>query len=121
MEDGREEKKEKGEKEEAKLERDGMKIDNILDKGEKSHAQKRKAEINDENGNKIESDMCREFHRNDRGRVVRCTRCMIKRYCISCFSRWYPRMDVGRGFCRSLPCLSQNLQLQELLAIGWYN
>ncbi|KAL9258935.1 Lysine-specific demethylase JMJ25-like protein [Drosera capensis] len=28
--------------------------------------------------------------RNDNGRVVRCTKCKLKRYCIPCIQRWYP-------------------------------
>ncbi|XP_028105259.1 lysine-specific demethylase JMJ25-like [Camellia sinensis] len=43
----------------------------------------------DENGNIIESVMCHQCQRNDKGRVVRCQRCKTKRFCIPCLHRWY--------------------------------
>ncbi|XP_073158406.1 lysine-specific demethylase JMJ27-like isoform X2 [Henckelia pumila] len=43
----------------------------------------------DENGNVIiESTMCHQCQRNDKGRVVRCTQCKTKRYCVPCMIRW---------------------------------
>ncbi|GAB2233587.1 hypothetical protein Droror1_Dr00002813 [Drosera rotundifolia] len=36
------------------------------------------------------SNMCHQCQRNDNGRVVRCTKCKLKRYCIPCIQRWYP-------------------------------
>ncbi|GAB2233589.1 hypothetical protein Drorol1_Dr00002815 [Drosera rotundifolia] len=46
----------------------------------------------DKNGNTIEfeSNMCHQCQRNDKGRVIRCTKCKTKRYCIPCFNAWYP-------------------------------
>ncbi|KAL4186126.1 hypothetical protein AMTRI_Chr09g32210 [Amborella trichopoda] len=35
------------------------------------------------------SNMCHQCQRNDNGRVVRCTKCGRKRYCIPCLTRWY--------------------------------
>lgn len=36
-----------------------------------------------------ESLMCHQCQRNDKGRVVRCTKCKRKRYCIPCLNNWY--------------------------------
>ncbi|XP_074273934.1 lysine-specific demethylase JMJ26-like isoform X2 [Silene latifolia] len=46
----------------------------------------------DENGIKIDSTMCHQCQRNDKGRVVRCTKCKTKRFCVPCIGNWYPRM-----------------------------
>ncbi|XP_031382785.1 lysine-specific demethylase JMJ25-like isoform X2 [Punica granatum] len=35
--------------------------------------------------------MCHQCQRNDKGRVVRCTKCKSKRYCIPCITTWYPQ------------------------------
>ncbi|CAL5427418.1 unnamed protein product [Camellia sinensis] len=42
----------------------------------------------DKNGKKIESLMCHQCQRSDRGRVVRCQRCRAKRFCVTCLTRW---------------------------------
>ncbi|KAK9691425.1 hypothetical protein RND81_09G196000 [Saponaria officinalis] len=52
----------------------------------------KKSFIFDENGIKIDSTMCHQCQRNDKGRVVRCTKCKTKRFCIPCIGNWYPRM-----------------------------
>ncbi|XP_074273957.1 lysine-specific demethylase JMJ26-like [Silene latifolia] len=52
----------------------------------------KKSFIFDENGIKIDSTMCHQCQRNDKGRVVRCTKCKTKRYCVHCIGNWYPRM-----------------------------
>jgi hypothetical protein len=36
-----------------------------------------------------ESLMCHQCQRNDKGRVVRCTKCKRKRYCVCCINNWY--------------------------------
>ncbi|KAL5707117.1 hypothetical protein ACHQM5_025204 [Ranunculus cassubicifolius] len=60
-----------------------------------------------------ESSMCHQCQRNDRGDVVRCTKCFTKRFCIPCL-RWYPRLlheqvaescPVCRGICNCKNCL----------------
>ncbi|XP_042758581.1 lysine-specific demethylase JMJ26 [Lactuca sativa] len=50
--------------------------------------------VSDENGNlvKVPSNMCHQCQRNDKGQVVRCQSCTIKRYCVPCMRRWYPNM-----------------------------
>ncbi|KAI3773352.1 hypothetical protein L1987_47878 [Smallanthus sonchifolius] len=50
--------------------------------------------VKDENGvlQYVESVMCHQCQRNDKGRVVRCQKCNTKRYCVPCMERWYPNM-----------------------------
>uniref|UniRef100_A0A0C9RXT6 TSA: Wollemia nobilis Ref_Wollemi_Transcript_5242_3829 transcribed RNA sequence n=1 Tax=Wollemia nobilis TaxID=56998 RepID=A0A0C9RXT6_9CONI len=64
-----------------------------------------------------ESTMCHQCQRNDRGRVVRCSKCKRKRYCLSCISKWYPELQeediekacpVCRGKCNCKACLRGN-------------
>ncbi|KAL4569413.1 hypothetical protein LXL04_025049 [Taraxacum kok-saghyz] len=47
--------------------------------------------VPDENGNLVyvQSEMCHQCQRNDKGRVVRCQKCTTKRYCVPCMTRWY--------------------------------
>ncbi|ERN17369.1 hypothetical protein AMTRI_Chr02g215900 [Amborella trichopoda] len=60
------------------------------------------------------SNMCHQCQRNDKGRVVRCTKCDRKRYCIPCITRWYPLLSeesiaeecpVCVGNCNCKACL----------------
>lgn len=41
----------------------------------------------------LESNMCHQCQRNDKGRVVRCLQCKRKRYCVHCMTRWYKTMN----------------------------
>ncbi|CAK9139413.1 unnamed protein product [Ilex paraguariensis] len=77
----------------------------------------------DENGNEIESNMCHQCQRNDKGRVVRCTKCKRKRYCVPCMTRWYPKMPeeafaeacpVCQYNCNCKSCLRLDVPLKEL-------
>ncbi|WCJ40067.1 Transcription factor jumonji (jmjC) domain-containing protein [Euphorbia peplus] len=38
--------------------------------------------------------MCHQCQRNDKGEVVRCTKCKTKRYCLPCLKTWYPKMTA---------------------------
>jgi hypothetical protein len=38
---------------------------------------------------KKESSSCHQWKRNDKGRVVECTECKQRRFCIPCLSKWY--------------------------------
>jgi len=42
--------------------------------------------------------MCHQCQRNDKGRVVRCTKCKRRRYCIPCLNNWYNFLN----FCFTL-------------------
>ncbi|WOL12791.1 lysine-specific demethylase JMJ25-like isoform X1 [Canna indica] len=69
----------------------------------------------DANGKVIESNMCHQCQRNDKGRVVRCAQdCCTKRFCIPCIQRWYPHSTEEaiaeacpfcRGNCNCKACL----------------
>ncbi|KAL5721149.1 hypothetical protein ACHQM5_013744 [Ranunculus cassubicifolius] len=61
----------------------------------------------------VESLMCHQCQRNDKGDVVRCTKCLTKRFCHPCL-RWYPQLShkdvaescpVCRGYCNCKNCL----------------
>ncbi|OIT37870.1 lysine-specific demethylase jmj25 [Nicotiana attenuata] len=70
----------------------------------------------DENGNEFESNMCHQCQRNDKGRVVRCTRCKTKRYCVPCMNRWYPGMPE-EAFAESCPVCRQNCNCKSCLRL----
>ncbi|XP_059656249.1 lysine-specific demethylase JMJ29-like isoform X2 [Cornus florida] len=81
------------------------------------------AKKKDENGNGVESNMCHQCQRNDKGRVVRCTKCKRKRYCVPCMTRWYPKMPeeafadacpVCRENCNCKSCLRLDVPLKDL-------
>ncbi|KAK7280613.1 hypothetical protein RJT34_25678 [Clitoria ternatea] len=70
-----------------------------------------------------ESNMCHQCQRNDKGRVVRCTLCKRKRYCIPCLKAWYPRLKeddvaeacpVCRGNCNCKACLRSDELINEM-------
>ncbi|GAB4839613.1 hypothetical protein Ancab_029136 [Ancistrocladus abbreviatus] len=78
----------------------------------------------DKNGNEIESNMCHQCQRNDKGRVVRCTKCNKKRFCIPCLTNWYPNVPeeaiaeacpVCRGNCNCKACLRLDGPLIKIL------
>ncbi|KAK4732736.1 hypothetical protein R3W88_025724 [Solanum pinnatisectum] len=63
---------------------------------------------------KGESKMCHQCQRSDKERVVCCSKCKVKRYCLACINRWYPGMleedflkacPVCRNFCNCISCL----------------
>ncbi|CAL9161327.1 unnamed protein product [Musa hybrid cultivar] len=81
----------------------------------------------DASGNPVESTMCHQCQRNDKGRVVRCTKCRTKRYCIPCITRWYSQLTeeaiseacpVCRGNCNCKACLRMDGSLKDLLKFG---
>jgi len=39
--------------------------------------------------------MCHQCQRNDKGRVVRCTKCKRKRFCVFCINNWYVSIYVS--------------------------
>ncbi|XP_020247102.1 lysine-specific demethylase JMJ25-like isoform X2 [Asparagus officinalis] len=58
--------------------------------------------------------MCHQCQRNDKGRVVSCSKCKRKRFCIPCITRWYPQLSeaeiaikcpVCRNYCNCKRCL----------------
>ncbi|KAJ1692806.1 hypothetical protein LUZ63_009504 [Rhynchospora breviuscula] len=70
-----------------------------------------------------ESSMCHQCQRNDKGRVVRCTKCKTKRFCEPCMTSWYPLLSeqeiaencpVCRGNCNCKGCLRKEKTLPEM-------
>ncbi|GFQ01328.1 lysine-specific demethylase jmj25 [Phtheirospermum japonicum] len=62
----------------------------------------------------LESNMCHQCQRNDRGRVVRCTKCKKKRYCESCMKSWYPKMSE-KAFAEACPVCQMNCNCKACL------
>ncbi|KNA19484.1 hypothetical protein SOVF_061170 isoform B [Spinacia oleracea] len=63
---------------------------------------------------KIDSSACHQCHRGDKGRVIRCSKCKSKRFCIPCITTWYPQMTEEQiaqacplclGNCNCKSCL----------------
>lgn len=72
---------------------------------------------------KGDSTMCHQCQRNDKGRVVRCTSCGRKRYCLPCLQTWYPQASeesiaeacpVCRENCNCKACLRLDVPLKNL-------
>ncbi|XP_017415480.2 lysine-specific demethylase JMJ26-like isoform X1 [Vigna angularis] len=72
-----------------------------------------------------QSNMCHQCQRNDKGRVVRCTNCKSKRFCIPCIQNWYPHLKedciaeacpVCRGNCNCKACLRSNVLIKKMKA-----
>ncbi|XP_069144199.1 uncharacterized protein [Solanum lycopersicum] len=60
--------------------------------------------------------MCHQCQRNDKGRVVRCTSCKTKRYCVPCMTTWYPGMPEV-AFEESCPVCRQNCNCKTCLRL----
>nr|GMC81455.1 lysine-specific demethylase JMJ25-like isoform X1 [Ipomoea batatas] len=71
----------------------------------------------DENGNKVESNMCHQCQRNDKGPVVRCTSCKTKRYCGACMRTWYPGMPE-EAFAEKCPVCLENCNCKACLRLN---
>ncbi|CAI0451972.1 unnamed protein product [Linum tenue] len=65
--------------------------------------------------------MCHQCKRNDKGGVVRCSKCKTKRYCFPCLSNWYPKLtheEVAAACpfccnnCNCKACLRRDLQAE---------
>ncbi|XP_045821538.1 lysine-specific demethylase JMJ25-like [Trifolium pratense] len=70
-----------------------------------------------------ESLMCHQCQRNDKGRVVRCTKCKRKRYCVCCINNWYPHLKedeiakacpVCCGNCNCKACLRSSTLIKAI-------
>ncbi|KAL8141948.1 hypothetical protein V2J09_014980 [Rumex salicifolius] len=73
--------------------------------------------------NVSERTTCHQCKRNDKGRVVWCTKCGTKRFCIPCMTTWYPHMveqdfsdacPVCRGNCNCKACLRLEGQMKNI-------
>ncbi|CAL1410508.1 unnamed protein product [Linum trigynum] len=70
--------------------------------------------------------MCHQCQRNDKGGVVRCSKCKTKRYCFPCLSNWYPKLtheEVAAACpfccnnCNCKACLRRDLQVEDLWSL----
>ncbi|TKY63213.1 Lysine-specific demethylase JMJ25 [Spatholobus suberectus] len=70
-----------------------------------------------------ESSMCHQCQRNDKGAVVRCTRCKRKRFCLPCLNNWYPHLiedDIAEacpvccGNCNCKACLRSDELIKKM-------
>ncbi|XP_071707924.1 lysine-specific demethylase JMJ25-like [Rutidosis leptorrhynchoides] len=63
--------------------------------------------VPDQNGvlQYVQSVMCHQCQRNNKGRVVNCGNCKTKRYCVPCMTRWYPNMKEEMFAERCPVCL----------------
>ncbi|CAI8601741.1 unnamed protein product [Vicia faba] len=73
--------------------------------------------------NERDSLMCHQCQRNDKGRVVRCTKCKRRRFCIPCLTNWYPKLkqsDVAEACpvccdnCNCKACLRSFKLINEM-------
>ncbi|CAI9108893.1 OLC1v1008595C1 [Oldenlandia corymbosa var. corymbosa] len=71
--------------------------------------------LKDEDGIYL-SNMCHQCQRNDKGRVVRCTKCKSKRYCVPCMTRWYPNVPE-ESFAESCPVCCKNCNCKSCLRV----
>ncbi|XP_073296421.1 lysine-specific demethylase JMJ27-like isoform X2 [Primulina huaijiensis] len=69
-----------------------------------------------EDGKEIERNTCHQCKRNDKGRVVRCTRCEKRRYCVLCITRWYPRLSE-EAFVEACPVCRNNCNCKSCLRL----
>ncbi|KAK6150846.1 hypothetical protein DH2020_015778 [Rehmannia glutinosa] len=67
-------------------------------------------------GKETERNTCHQCKRNDKGRVVRCTKCGSKRYCVPCITRWYPRMPE-EAFAEACPVCCNNCNCKNCLRL----
>ncbi|KAI4311393.1 hypothetical protein MLD38_036295 [Melastoma candidum] len=70
----------------------------------------------DENGNMVESVMCHQCQRNDKGRVVRCMKCGKKRFCIPCIETWYPHLTED-SIATACPFCCKNCNCKSCLRL----
>ncbi|XP_058216306.1 lysine-specific demethylase JMJ25-like isoform X2 [Rhododendron vialii] len=70
----------------------------------------------DEQGVLIESNMCHQCQRNDKGRVVRCHGCKTKRYCVPCMNTWYPKM-TEEDFANACPVCQYKCNCKSCLRL----
>ncbi|XP_071697885.1 lysine-specific demethylase JMJ29-like isoform X2 [Rutidosis leptorrhynchoides] len=72
--------------------------------------------VPDENGvlQYVQSVMCHQCQRNDKGRVVNCENCKTKRYCVPCMTTWYPNM-TEEMFAERCPVCLDNCNCKSCL------
>ncbi|GAB4845538.1 hypothetical protein Ancab_038943 [Ancistrocladus abbreviatus] len=61
-------------------------------------------------------ETCHQCKRNDKGRVVRCTKCKKKRFCVVCIRRWYPH-KTEESFSEACPVCCGNCNCKACLRL----
>ncbi|KAL3630282.1 hypothetical protein CASFOL_023266 [Castilleja foliolosa] len=84
--------------------------DVLLDNAAETKLRKKPAE------NVMERNTCHQCKRNDKGRVVRCTKCKRKRYCVPCMNRWYPQLPE-EAFVEACPVCCNNCNCKNCLRL----
>ncbi|GAA0148621.1 histone modifying enzyme [Lithospermum erythrorhizon] len=59
---------------------------------------------------------CHQCKRNDKGRVVTCTKCERKKYCVPCMTGWYPKMNE-EDFAEACPVCRKNCNCKACLRL----
>ncbi|KAL8539766.1 hypothetical protein ACS0TY_001393 [Phlomoides rotata] len=96
------------------LEEDGERLSpSTGNKQPQSLAPRARVMSKDENGF-LESTMCHQCQRNDKGAVVRCAKCKTKRYCEPCMKTWYPKMSF-EAFAEACPVCRLNCNCKSCL------
>ncbi|CAN4090952.1 unnamed protein product [Withania somnifera] len=110
-------------------EEDEEDVDYIGDSDEDScdpSKKRKKMRFSRENNKKKESGMCHQCQRSDKDRVVCCSNCKVKRYCLPCITRWYTGMleeaflkacPVCRNFCNCITCLRLDGSAKHLRSV----
>ncbi|KAL8044937.1 hypothetical protein ABFX02_08G078600 [Erythranthe guttata] len=71
----------------------------------------------------IDSTNCHQCHRNDKEKVVRCTKCKHRGYCILCINKWYRGLQEAdfaeacagcRKICNCTACIHSDLENKDL-------
>ncbi|KAL6550160.1 hypothetical protein OROMI_020648 [Orobanche minor] len=83
-------------------------------KSKKENATKPRVGLKMDPNGFLESNMCHQCQRNDKGRVVRCTKCKTKRYCEPCMKTWYPKMSE-EAFAEACPVCRKNCNCKACL------
>ncbi|KAL7128622.1 hypothetical protein ABFS83_13G007200 [Erythranthe nasuta] len=63
---------------------------------------------------KDERNTCHQCKKNYKGRVVRCTKCGSKRYCVLCMTKWYPQIPE-EAFTEAFPVCCNNCNCKSCL------
>ncbi|KAK4490610.1 hypothetical protein RD792_001298 [Penstemon davidsonii] len=109
---------EEGEKNEEEVKKNRDERYSIKNEREKqdNEAKRKGSKKIDENVKEIERNTCHQCKRNDKGRVVRCTKCKSKRYCVPCITRWYPRMPE-EAFAEACPVCLNNCNCKSCMRL----
>ncbi|KAL3819472.1 hypothetical protein ACJIZ3_005377 [Penstemon smallii] len=107
---------EEGESNEESFKKSRAKRCSLRAKMEKQDSEPKGKKVFDEIGKEIESNMCHQCQRNDKGKVVRCTSCKTKRYCVPCMTTWYPHMPE-EAFAEACPVCLHNCNCKSCMRL----